>query len=432
MSVNTVAAVILITSFLVLMALRLEIAYAMGISTLLTLFYLKIPITVVYQGMVAGTNSFTFLAVPFFVLMGDLMSAGKVTDKIMELAEAVVGWMRGGLAMVNCVASFLFGGVSGSAIADVASLGPIECDLMHKGGYDDEFSWSLTMSTSIQGMLVPPSHNMVIYACAAGSVSIGALLIAGILPGAVLCVTMCIFSFLYARKHNIPISGKFSVKRLAKSFVTAFLPMLTVIIVVGGVTGGIMTATEASSFAVAYALVLVLFILRTVRIRQVYTIASKTVKTLASVMILIAVSNSFGWVIAYLGIPKLVAAALLALTANKYLLLLLSGILLLFLGMFMSMGSILLIVTPILLPVLVQVGVDPVHFGVVMIFTCGIGLLTPPVGGVLYVGSGISGISIERLTKKMLPFYITMLVALVLVTFIPELSLWLPRLLHTM
>lgn len=423
------ASAILVISFLLLMVLRLEIAYAMGISTLITLVYLKVPITVVYQGMVSGTNSFTFLAVPFFVLMGDLMSAGKVTDRIMELAEALVGWMRGGLAMVNCVASFLFGGVSGSAIADVASLGPIECDLMEKGGYDKEFSWSLTMATSIQGMLVPPSHNMVIYACAAGSVSIGALLIAGLLPGAVLCATMCIYSYWYARKNSIPISGRFSLRELGRAFLTAFLPMMTIIIVVGGVTGGIMTATEASAFAVTYALILVLLVLRTVNLRQVYVIASKTVKTLASVMILIAVSNSFGWLVAYLGIPRMVANALLSLTANKYILLLLTNILLLFLGMFMSMGSILLIVTPILLPVLMQVGVDPVHFGVLMIFNCGIGLLTPPVGGVLYVASGISALPIERLTRKMLPMYLVMIVALLLVTFVPAISLWLPGIL---
>lgn len=429
MTSNTIAVIILICSFLLLMVCRLEIAFAMGISTILTLVYLKIPLTVVYQGMVAGTNSFTFLAVPFFVFMGDLMSAGKVTDKIMELAEALVGWMRGGLAMVNCVASFLFGGISGSAIADVASLGPIECDLMKKGGYDSEFSWSLTMASSIQGMLVPPSHNMVIYACAAGaigSVAIDSLLIAGVFPGAVLCVTMCLFSYVYAKRNGIPVSGKFSLTQLLRSFITAFFPMLTVLIVVGGVVGGIMTATEASAFAVTYALVLVLFGLRTVRLKQVYAIASKTVKTLASVMVLIAVSNSFGWLVAFLGIPKMVANALLALTSSKYILLLLSNLLLLFLGMFMSMGSILLIVTPILLPVLMQVGVDPVHFGVLMIFVCGIGLLTPPVGGVLYVASGISGIDIGRLSKKMLPFYAVMIIALLLVTYIPQISLWLP------
>lgn len=429
MSVNAVAAIIMIVSFLLLMAFRLEIAYAMGISTLITLLYLNVPITVVYQGMVAGTNSFTFLAVPFFVFMGDIMCGGKVTDRIMELAEAMVGWMRGGLAMVNCVASFMFGGISGSALADVASLGPIETDLMQKGGYDKDFSWSLTMSTSITGMLVPPSHNMVIYACAAGSVSVAALLMAGILPGAVLCVAMCIYSYIYAKKNNIPRSSSFSLKQLGKAFRTAFLPLLTVVIVVGGVTGGVMTATEASAFAVAYALVLVLLIMRTVNLKKLYIIASGTVKTLASVMILIAVSNSFGWLVAYLGIPKIVANALLALTSNKYILLLLSDLLLLFLGMFMSMGSILLIVTPILLPVLMQVGVDPVHFGVLMIFTCGIGLITPPVGGVLYVSSGISGLPIERLTRSTLPFFTVLVIALLIVTYIPEISLWLPGLL---
>ena len=198
MSSTVIASIILIASFVILMALRLEIAYAMGISTILTLLYMNIPLTVVFQGMVTGANSFTFLAVPFFVLMGELLSNGKVTDVIMELANALVGWMRGGLAMVNVVASFIFGGVSGSAVADIASLGPIERDMMVKGGYEEDFSVSMTLATSIQGILVPPSQNMVIYAVAAGSVSIGALLLAGLLPGAVLCVVMCIMGYVYA------------------------------------------------------------------------------------------------------------------------------------------------------------------------------------------------------------------------------------------
>lgn len=429
MSTTTVAALILISSFIILMILRLEIAYAMGISTILSLIYLKVPLSVVYQGMITGTGDFTLLAIPFFVFMGDLMTEGKITDRIMELAEAMVGWMRGGLAMVNCVASFLFGGISGSPVADTASLGPIECNLMEKGGYDKEWSWCLTMATSIQGMLVPPSHNMVIYAVAAGSVSIGALLIAGILPGAVLCITMCVFSYFYAKKNAIAISGKFSAKGLWKAFITAFFPMLTIVIVVGGVVGGIMTATEASCFAVIYALVLTVIILRTIPVKRIYHVAKKTCNTLSSIMILMGVSYGFGWVVAYLGIPKMIAGAMLSISDSKWVLLLLSNILILFLGCFMSMGSILLIITPILLPVLKTVGVDPVHFGVIMIFNCGVGLCTPPVGGVLYVGSGISGIKLETLSRRMLPFYAVMIIALMLITFIPQFSLWLPSVL---
>lgn len=426
MSEITIASIILVVSFILLMALRLEIAYAMGISTILTLLYLKIPLTVVFQNMVAGANSFTFLAVPFFVFMGELMSEGKVTDLIMEFAGALVGWMRGGIAMVNALASFMFGGISGSALADIASLGPIELDLMKKAGYDEEFSICLTMSTSIQGILVPPSQNMVYYAVAAGSVSIGALLIAGLVPGAVLCAAMCVMSYLYAKKNDVPVTGNFSGRRLARSFVRAFFPMLTIVIVVGGVTGGVMTATESAAFAVVYALILTLFIMRTVKISTLYTLASKTIKTLSTTMVLIAVANAFGWVIAFLGIPRTISTAMLSLTSNKYILLLLSNLLLLFLGCFMSMGSILIIVTPILLPILMQVGVDPVHFGVVMVFNCGVGLLTPPVGAGLYMGSGITGIRMEKLAKRMLPFYAIMFIVLVLLTYVPEFSLWLP------
>lgn len=425
----TTATVILICTFIGLMAIRVDIAYAMGVATIVTLLYLKVPLSVVFQGMVTGCNSFTFLAVPFFVLMGNLMSSGKVTDSIMDLAEALVGWMRGGIAMVNAVASFMFGGISGAAVADIASLGPIEMDMMKKGGYDDEFSISLTMSTAIQGILVPPSQNMVYYAVAAGSVSIGALLIAGIVPGLVLCLSMCIMSFIYAKKNNVPISGKFSLKRLGKTFIKAFFPMLTIVIVVGGVCGGIMTATESSAFAVFYALILTVVFMRTVNIKELYRLAGNTVKSLACIMVLIAISNSFGWVIAFLGVPKAVANAMLSLTSNKYVLLALANVLLLFLGCFMSMGSILLIVTPIILPVLTSVGVDPIHFGVVMVFNCGVGLLTPPVGGGLYVGCGISGLKMERVAKAMIPFYVVMVIVLILLTYVPQFSLWLPGLL---
>lgn len=429
MSTTVVASLILVISFIVLMALRLEIAYAMGVSTILTLLYMKVPLTVVYQGMVEGANSFTFLAVPFFVLMGELMSNGKVTDLIMELADALVGWMRGGLAMVNVVASFIFGGVSGSAVADIASLGPIERDMMMKGGYEEDFAVSLTLATSIQGILVPPSQNMVIYAVAAGGVSIGSLLMAGFIPGVVLCVVMCCMGYVYARKKNIPISGRFSIKRLWVSGIRAFFPMLTIVIIVGGVVGGVMTATESSAFAVAYALILTVFIMRTVKIKDVYAIMAKTVKTLASMMILISIAYSFGWIIAFLGIPKTVSAALLSLTNNKYILLFFVNLLLLFLGCFMSMGSILLIVTPILLPVLMQVGVDPIQFGVIIVFNCGVGLLTPPVGAGLFVGCGISNLKMEQLSRRMIPFYAVMFLTLLLITYIPQISLWLPGLL---
>lgn len=429
MSTETIAAIILVSTFIILMILRLEISYAMGISTILSLLYLNVPLSIVFQGMVTGTGDFTLLAIPFFVFMGDLMTEGKITDRIMELAKELVGWMRGGLAMVNCVASFLFGGISGSAVADTASLGPIECALMEKGGYEKDWSWCLTMSTSIQGILVPPSHNMVIYAVAAGGVSIGALLLAGLLPGAVLCITMCFYSFIYAKRMNIPVSGHFSGKALLKAFITAFFPMLTIVIVVGGVVGGIMTATEASCFAVVYALILTVIIYRTIPLKKIYHVAKKTCATLSSIMILMAVSYAFGWVIAYLTIPKMVAAAMLSITTNKWIMLFLTNILLLFLGCFMSMGSILVIVTPIIVPVLMSVGVSPVHFGVLMIFNCGVGMLTPPVGGVLYLGSGLSGVKLEELSRRMLPFYAIMVLALFLITYIPQISLWLPGLL---
>lgn len=429
MSPTVIATIILVVSFLVLMALRIEIAYSMGLATIITLFYLKIPPTVVFQNMVAGANSFTFMAVPFFVLMGEVMSDGKITDMIMELADALVGWMRGGLAMVNTVASFIFGGVSGSAAADVASLGPIEREMMMKGGYEEGFSVSMTLCTSILGILVPPSQNMVYYAVAAGGVSIGALLLAGLVPGMVLCVVMCLVGFFYAKKHDIPITGKFSIKRLIKVLLKTLPALMTIVIIVAGVTFGIMTATESSAFAAGYAIVLTILFMRTLKLKDLYRVMSHSVRTLASMLVLISIANAFGWIIAYLNIPRLVTNGLLSITQNRYVMLLLVNAVVLFLGCFMSMGSILLIVTPIILPVMIQLGVDPVHFGVVMVFSCAIGLITPPVGGCLYIACGYSGMRMEKLSKAMLPFYAVMFAVLLLLTFVPEISLFLPNLL---
>jgi len=426
MSSEVIAIIILLASFLILMILRVGIGIAMGGATIITMLYLKLPISVVFQGMISGTNVFTFMAVPFFILAGEIMSGGGISARLINFAEALVGWVHGGAAMVNVLASMFFGGISGSAAADTASLGPIEIKMMTDQGYDKDFSTCLTMASSVQGMLIPPSHNMVVYAVTAGGVSVGALFLAGLIPGVFLGLALMVYSYVIARMRNYSKSERFSIKKVLKTGWTAMFGLMTIVIIIVGVSGGIMTATESAAIAVLWSFIVSVWIYKDITIKDYYKIATRTVKTLSVIMILIAVAYSFGWVVTYLGIPKMIANGLLALTGNKYVLLLLLNIVLLLLGMVMSMSSIILILTPILVPVLTAMDISLVHFGVILILNLGMGLLTPPVGGVLYIGSAISGIKVGKLTKSMIPFYIVMFSVLLAITYIPQISTFLP------
>lgn len=430
MSSEIIGVILLVSVFFLLMILRVGIGFAMGISTIVTMTYLNLPIAVAFQGMVSGTKVFTFMAVPFFILAGDLMSNGGISDRLVRLANALVGWMRGGLAMVNCVDSMFFGGISGSASADCASLGPIVIPMMTEQGYDKDFSTCLTMATSVQGMLIPPSHNMVVYAVTAGGVSIGSLFLGGLIPGIFLGLSMMVFSYFVALKRNYPVGEKFSFRVALKAAGESLFGLMTIVIIMVGVSAGIMTATESAAIAVLWAFIVSVFVYKEVRIKDYVKIATRTIRTLSIIMILIAVSYSFGWVVTYLGIPRMITNGLLALTTNKYIILLLLNVLLIFLGMIMSMSSIILILTPILVPVLQTIGVDLVHFGVILILNLGIGLLTPPVGGVLYIGSAISGIKVGKLTRSMVPFYLVMFLVLMIITYVPQITTFLPNLMR--
>lgn len=430
MSTEITAIILLVGTFLVLMLLRMGIGIAMGCASVITMYYLKLNIALVFQGMVTGTNVFTFMAVPFFILAGDLMSNGGISDRLITLANCLVGWLHGGAAMVNVLASMFFGAISGSATADVASLGPIELKMMVDQGYEDDFSTALVMSSAVQGMLIPPSHNMVIYACAAGGVSIGALLIGGLIPGVLLGLVLMIYSYFVARRRGYPISEKFSIKPTIKAAIEAVPGLITVLIIVAGVCFGVMTATEAAAVAVLWAFIVAVFINRSMRVRDFFKVATRSIKTLSIIMVLIAMAYSFGWLVAYLRIPNMVASALLSLTTNKYLLLLLINLLMLVLGTMMGMSSIIIILTPVLVPILNALGVSLVQFGAIMVLNLGIGLITPPVGAVLYIGSGISGVRVEKLVKAMIPFYLMMIIALLLITYIPEITLFIPRLMQ--
>ena len=429
MAQETVATIILLGSFFLLIFLGNKIIFSIGISTVLTLFYLKVPLMTVAQQTVKGLNSFSLMAVPFFILMGDIMSAGGITDKLVNLANALVGWMRGGMAMVNVMASMFFGGISGSPTADVASLGPIEIEMMDKSGYDKGFSTGLTMASAIQGLLIPPSHNMVIYCMAAGGVSVGQMFMGGLVPGIVLGITLMIYSYVVSVRRNYPKGDRFSPKQALKAFVDGIWGTLTILIVVVGVVAGVFTATESAAIACVYSIIVVLFIYRTVTFRQLFGIIKKSLKTLAIVMGLIGISSAFGWVVSYLRIPVKLTNLLLGISHNKVILLLLINLLLLVMGALMDMICSILIITPIILPVVAAVGVSPLQLGVIMIFNLGIGLMTPPFGVLLYVCSAISGKKIEELTRASIPFYIVMFVALMLITFIPAFSTFVPGLL---
>ena len=427
MSTEAVAITILVGTFLFLLFMRVHVAISMGIAAALTYSYLKLPLSLLVQYTVGGANVFTFLAVPFFILSGELINRGGIGERLVALANALVGWIPGGAALVNVVSSMFFGGISGSAPADIASLGPIEIKLMEGQGFSRDFSTGLTMASAVQGMLIPPSHNLVIYAVAAGSVSVAALFMAGFPAGIFLGVVLMVYSVIYAVRKKLPVNEKFSLRQVIKTGVSAFFGMLTIIIIILGVAGGVMTATESAAIAALWAFLCAWLIYRGIRLKDYYKIASAAVKMLSTILILMAIANAFGWIVAYLRIPNLIANAILSITTNKVVILLIINLLILMLGMIMSISSLILILTPILVPILNALGVSLIQFGVVFILNLGIGLLTPPVGAALYVGSAVSGLSVGRTTKALLPFYLLLVIALMALTFIPEISMFLPR-----
>lgn len=428
MTVNSTAIAILLISFLIMIILRFPIAYAVALSSLFCLLSQGLPLTTICQQMVKGISSFSLMAVPFFITMGVLMGSGGISDKLIALADACVGWMTGGMAMVNIVASYFFGGISGSASADTASLGSILIPMMVEQGYDDDFSTAVTITSSCEGLLVPPSHNMVIYAMAAGGVSVGSLFLAGYIPGALLAISLMIGSYIISKKRNYPKGAKFSLKNLGKQFMVSFWALAAVIIVVVGVVGGWFTATESAAIAVIYSLIVSVFIYKGLDWKGVWKALESCIDTLSIVLILISTSSIFGYCLTTLHVPDLAANAIIGISRNPIVIALLLDLILLFLGCIMDMSPIILIATPILLPIATSIGINPVQFGVMIVLNCGIGLLTPPVGAVLFIGSAVGKVKMERVVKATLPFYLCMIVVLLLLTFIPEISMFLPNL----
>lgn len=430
MTVNTTAIAVLMISFFVMILLRFPIAYAVALSSILCLLVEGNPLSSLCQFMVKGISSFSLMAVPFFITMGVLMGSGGISEKLIALADACVGWMTGGMAMVNIVASYFFGGISGSAAADTASLGSILIPMMSDQGYDTDFSTAVTITSSCEGLLVPPSHNMVIYAMSAGGVSIGALFLAGYIPGALLAVSLMIGSYIISKKRKYPKGDKFSLKGLIKQLSVSFWALAAIIIVVVGVVGGVFTATESAAIAVIYSLIVSVFIYKGIDWKGVWKILDDCVNTLSIVLILISTSAVFGNCLTRLHVPDLAAKAITGVSTNPYVIALLVDLILLVLGCIMDMAPIILIATPILLPIATSIGIDPIQFGIIIVLNCGIGLLTPPVGAVLFIGSAVAKLPMEKVVKATLPFYLCMIIVLIIITFIPGISMFLPNLLR--
>ncbi|MDD5940773.1 MAG: TRAP transporter large permease [Lachnospiraceae bacterium] len=425
MSSSTAIAILLIT-FFIMIFLRFPIAYAVALSSVMTLLYQNTSLTVLCQRMVKGISSFSLMAVPFFITMGVLMGSGGISEKLLDLADACVGWMTGGLAMVNILASYFFGGISGSASADTASLGSLEIPMMVDRGYDVDFSTAVTISSSVEGMLVPPSHNMVIYATTAGGISVGSLFLAGYLPGAVLAGSLMVGSYIISKKRHYPKGKPFSIKRLGHELVRSIWALSALLIVVVGVVAGVFTATESAAIAVIYSLLVSIYIYKGLTWKSVWKTLDQCIDTLSIVLILISTSAVFGYLLTQLHVPDLAARLIEGVSSNPYVIALLLNLILLVLGCIMDMAPIILISTPILLPIAQSIGIDPIQYGIILVLNCGIGLLTPPVGSVLFIGSAIAKRPMEKVVKAELPFYLFMIFALLIITFVPAVSLCIP------
>jgi tripartite ATP-independent transporter DctM subunit len=420
---------ILIGGFAVLCALGMPVAYALGLAAVLAALWIDIPLEAVMLKVSDGTDDFALLAIPFFILAGGIMAEGGLAERLVNLAKVFVGFIRGGLALVNILASAFFGCISGSSVADTASIGSVMIPQMEKNGYPRLFAVNVTCAGSLQPLLIPPSHNAVIYSLAAGgTISIGDLFLAGAIPGFLLGLCLMALCLLIARRRNFPKGEAIPPRRALGIIVEAFWALLTVFIIIGGILSGIFTPTESAAVACIYAFLVTMFIYRDYEWRELPLLVARVVRTVGIVMIMIGFSVAFGYLMALMQVPAKAAAFFLTVADNKYTLLLLINLLLLVLGTFMDLAPMLLICTPIFLPIVTQFGIDPVHFGIIMILNLGIGLLTPPVGPTLAVGCAIGKVSMEAVSRSILPFYLPMLFVLILVTYIPALSLWLPSL----
>ncbi|MDZ7372950.1 MAG: TRAP transporter large permease [candidate division KSB1 bacterium] len=420
---------VLIVSFVLLLYLNVPISFCIGISTVLTIATVGgLPtFQVVAQRIATGIDSFALLAIPFFILAGALMGRGGIARRLIDFANVLVGRFRGGLSYVNILTCMLFGAISGSAVAAVSSVGGFMIPLMNQEGYDRDFNAAVSITAATTGLLIPPSNVMIVYSLATGGiVSVAAIFLAGFLPGIVVGISLMVVSGWISIRRNYGKGEKIPLRAGVSRFFRAIPPLLLVVLVLGGILGGAFTATEASAIAVIYAFLLSVLVYREVSLREVPSILLQTGVTTAVVMLLIGTSMAMSWILAYENIPQTISAALLGLTNNKYIILLIINLILLFVGTFMDMTPAVLIFTPIFLPVVEKLGMHPIHFGIVMITNLCIGLCTPPVGSCLFVGCGIANTTITNVIKPLLPFFAAMIVALLLITYVPWISLAVP------
>ena len=424
-----ISILILIVVFLLLLLTNVPISISIGLATLATMLVTidSTPaMTTVAQRMAGGINGFALLAIPFFILSGILMGQGGIAHRLIEFAKTLLGALPGGLAMVNVISSTLFGAISGSAVASTSAIGGFMIPAMKKEGYDPAFSAAVSVTASTTGLLIPPSNILIIFSLASGGVSIAALFIAGYIPGLLLAAALMVVCAIYAKKNNYPLGEKSSLSDVLRAGIAAIPALFLIFLVIGGILSGIFTATEAGVIAVLYALLLSVGIYREVKVSDLPNILLKSVETTAVVMLLIAASSAMSWILSYTNIPQDLSAAMLALSDNPIMILLMINLILLLVGTFMDMTPAVLIFTPIFLPIANSLGIDPTQFGIMMVLNLCIGLCTPPVGSVLFVGCGIAKTSIQQIVKPILPMYAAMIAVLILVTFVPAVSTWLP------
>ena len=420
---------VLVISFLLLLVLGVPVAWSIGTASLFTIL-VSVPtmpaFTTVAQRIATGLDSFALLAIPFFILSGQLMNKGGIAHRLINFAKTLVGSLPGGLAHINVIAAMLMGAIAGSAMAAASAMGSILGPRMEKEGYSKEFGAAVNITSATTGLVIPPSNTLIVYSLASGGASIAALFLAGYLPGIITGLFLMIVAAVWAKKKGFPVGKRSTLKEVIKTFIDAVPSLLLLVLVIGGIVAGIFTATEASAVAVLYTLILA-FWYKEISLKDLPGILLHSVETTAMVMLLIGTSMSMSWVMSYENIPQEVSNALLSFSDNKIVILLIINMILLFVGIFMDMTPAVLIFTPIFLPVVTKFGMDPVHFGIVMVLNLCIGLCTPPVGSVLFVGVGIANTTIEKVVKPLVPLFIAMLIALMMVSFWPALSLWLPE-----
>lgn len=419
---------VLLGSFFLLLLLGVPVAYSIAVSTLLTMFVSVMPLpamTTMAQRVATGIDSFALLAIPFFIVAGELMNRGGIAERLIAMARSLVGRLPGGLAYVNIVAAMLFGAVAGSAVAATSAIGSIMTPRMEKEGYDRGYSAAVNVTSSTTGLIIPPSNILIIYSLASGGVSVATLFIAGYIPGIFVGLMLMVAAAITSVRRGYSSGESTSIREVVVSTLRAVPSLVMLLVVIGGIVVGVFTATEAAAVAVLYALILgVLY--REIKPADIYGILLRSARTTAVVMFLIGTSIAMSWVLAFEDIPQNLSASLLALSDNPIVILLIINLVLLVVGTFMDMTPAVLIFTPIFLPIVMEMGVDPVHFGIVMVLNLCVGLCTPPVGTILFVGSGVAEVPITRIVRPLIPFVIAMLVALMVITYVPALSMWLP------